>query len=148
MPSRLDTIRKYADPCFSSTVLGALSKMLATVATQPLIVAKVGLQSKPPPARQGKPFTSFVEVMEFIVKREGVLGLYKGIAPQLLKGFLVQGILMMTKERVELLFVLLFRYVRALRANQIDKLAQIAADKVTAAAEAAKTAKAAVAPAS
>jgi hypothetical protein len=104
--------------------------MLATVVTQPLIVAKVGLQSKPPPARQGKPFTSFIEVMQFIVQRDGVLGLYKGIAPQLLKGFLVQGLLMMTKERVELLFVLLFRYVRALRAAQLEKVADLAADKV------------------
>lgn len=81
------------------TVLGALSKALATVATQPLIVAKVGLQSKPPPSRKGKPFKSFGEVMEFIIKNEGPLGLFKGIGPQILKGILVQGILMMTKER-------------------------------------------------
>lgn len=88
--------------CFankSPLVLGALSKSIATIVTQPLIVAKVGLQSKPPAARNGKPFKSFVEVMEFIVKNEGALSLFKGIGPQLLKGFLVQGILMMTKER-------------------------------------------------
>jgi hypothetical protein len=76
-----------------------MSKALATIATQPLIVAKVGLQSKPPPIRQGKHFKGFVEVMEFIIKHEGVLGLFKGIGPQILKGLLVQGILMMTKER-------------------------------------------------
>jgi hypothetical protein len=78
-----------------------MSKALATIATQPLIVAKVGLQSKPPPQRQGKPFKGFVEVMRFIVKHEGFLGLFKGIGPQILKGLLVQGILMMTKERYE-----------------------------------------------
>lgn len=83
----------------SATVLGALSKALATVATQPLIVAKVGLQSNPPPSRKGKPFKSFGEVMQFIVNNEGLLGLFKGIGPQILKGVLVQGILMMTKER-------------------------------------------------
>lgn len=76
-----------------------MSKSLATIATQPLIVAKVGLQSKPPPARNGRPFTSFVEVMKFIIEHEGAVGLFKGIAPQILKGLLVQGILMMTKER-------------------------------------------------
>lgn len=81
------------------TVLGALSKALATIATQPLIVAKVGLQSKPPPSRKGKPFKSFGEVMKFIIDNEGPLGLFKGIGPQILKGVLVQGILMMTKER-------------------------------------------------
>lgn len=80
-------------------VLGALSKALATIATQPLIVAKVGLQSKPPPSRKGRPFKSFGEVMRFIVENEGLIGLFKGIGPQILKGVLVQGILMMTKER-------------------------------------------------
>lgn len=80
-------------------VLGALSKALATIATQPLIVAKVGLQSKPPPSRKGRPFKSFGEVMKFIVDNEGLVGLFKGIGPQILKGVLVQGILMMTKER-------------------------------------------------
>lgn len=76
-----------------------MSKSLATITTQPLIVAKVGLQSKPPPIRNGKPFKGFVEVMRFIIEHEGALGLFKGIGPQLLKGLLVQGILMMTKER-------------------------------------------------
>lgn len=79
--------------------LGAMSKSLATITTQPLIVAKVGLQSKPPPERNGKPFKSFIEVMQFIIAHEGPLGLFKGIGPQILKGLLVQGILMMTKER-------------------------------------------------
>lgn len=76
-----------------------MSKALATIATQPLIVAKVGLQSKPPPQRQGKPFKGFIEVMKFIVQHEGLMGLFKGIGPQIVKGFMVQGLLMMTKER-------------------------------------------------
>lgn len=76
-----------------------MSKSLATIATQPLIVAKVGLQSRPPPARDGKPFKSFIEVMSYIIDHEGILGLFKGIAPQITKGVLVQGLLMMTKER-------------------------------------------------
>jgi len=111
------------------SVLGAMSKSLATLCTQPLIVAKVGLQSRPPPARMGKPFKSFPEVMRFIVKNEGLLGLFKGIAPQLMKGILVQGILMMTKERVELMFVILFRYVRKIRQEQLAKVAAIAAEQ-------------------
>jgi len=76
-----------------------MSKALATIATQPLIVAKVGLQSRPPPARKGKPFKTFGEVMKYIVENEGVLSLFKGIGPQITKGLLVQGLLMMTKER-------------------------------------------------
>lgn len=76
-----------------------MSKSLATIATQPLIVAKVGLQSRPPPARNGVPFKTFGEVMRFIIEHEGWLGLFKGIAPQISKGIMVQGLLMMTKER-------------------------------------------------
>lgn len=76
-----------------------MSKALATIATQPLIVAKVGLQSRPPPGRQGKPFKTFGEVMKYIIENEGPLSLFKGIGPQITKGLLVQGLLMMTKER-------------------------------------------------
>ncbi|KAI2630456.1 mitochondrial carrier [Xylaria nigripes] len=108
-------------------LLGALSKSLATIVTQPLIVAKVGLQSKPPPQRQGKPFKGFIEVIKFIIKHEGPIGLFKGIGPQILKGLLVQGILMMTKERMELLFVLLFRYIRQLRSKHLAKAVGLAA---------------------
>lgn len=111
-------------------LLGAMSKSLATIATQPLIVAKVGLQSKPPPSRQGKPFKSFIEVMKFIVENEGLLGLFKGIAPQISKGLLVQGLLMMTKERMELLFIVLFRYMRKIRAEQLQRATDLAAAKV------------------
>ncbi|KAF3179736.1 ADP/ATP carrier protein [Orbilia oligospora] len=89
--------------------LGALSKALATFATQPLIVAKVGLQSNPPAGQ--KKFKSFVEVMKYVIHHEGLLGLYKGIGPQLMKGLLVQGLLMMTKERVELIFLLMYRWL-------------------------------------
>ncbi|KAI8634814.1 mitochondrial carrier [Xylariaceae sp. FL1651] len=108
-------------------LIGAMSKALATIMTQPLIVAKVGLQSKPPPQRQGKPFKGFIEVMQFIIKHEGLLSLFKGIGPQITKGLLVQGILMMTKERMELIFVLLFRYLRQLRSEQLAKAAGLAA---------------------
>ncbi|PYH50037.1 putative peroxisomal carrier protein [Aspergillus saccharolyticus JOP 1030-1] len=108
-------------------LLGALSKSLATIATQPLIVAKVGLQSRPPPGREGKPFKTFSEVMRYIIKNEGALSLFKGIGPQITKGLLVQGLLMMTKERVELVFVLLFAYLRKLRAQKLKKVVDSAA---------------------
>jgi len=128
--------RKTLKP-WEAFLLGSMSKAMATIVTQPLIVAKVGLQSRPPPAREGKPFKSFVEVMKFIIEHEGVLGLFKGIGPQIMKGLLVQGFLMMTKERVELLFILLFRYIRQLRQEQIKKYADMAASRARVAADAA-----------
>ncbi|KAL9083414.1 MAG: hypothetical protein Q9159_005809 [Coniocarpon cinnabarinum] len=110
-------------------VLGALSKALATIATQPLIVAKVRLQSKPPPERKGRPFKTFDEVLVHTVRHEGWLSLFKGIGPQLMKGVAVQGILMMTKERVELLFILLFAYMRRLKAEKLARAAEVMAEK-------------------
>ncbi|KAL8842677.1 MAG: hypothetical protein Q9170_000452 [Blastenia crenularia] len=106
---------------WESFVLGAASKALATIVTQPLIVAKVGLQSRTPPARQGKPFKSFLEVMSYIIEQEGPLALFKGLAPQVTKGILVQGLLMMTKERMEILFIVLFAYIRKLRDTKLEQ---------------------------
>lgn len=80
-------------------VLGACSKLLATVVTHPLIVAKTMLQSEPPESRKGKSFSGFTEVLTFIVRNEGLLRLYKGLAPQIIKGLLVQGLMMLLKER-------------------------------------------------
>ncbi|KAL8763103.1 MAG: hypothetical protein Q9184_000996 [Pyrenodesmia sp. 2 TL-2023] len=111
---------------WESFFLGAASKALATILTQPLIVAKVGLQSRPPPARQGKPFKSFSEVMSYIVEHEGPLALFKGLAPQITKGILVQGLLMMTKERMEILFIVLFAYLRKLRDTKLQQAANAA----------------------
>ncbi len=105
------------------TVLGAMSKALATIVTQPLIVAKVVLQSATPPERRGKPLKTFGEVMRHIINHEGPLGLFKGIGPQILKGLLVQGVLMMIKERMELLFVVLFANIRRIRYAKMKQAA-------------------------
>ena len=67
--------------------------------------------------------------MKYIIEHEGTMGLFKGIGPQILKGLLVQGFLMMTKERIELSFILLFRYFRQVRADKLQKLANLAAEK-------------------
>ena len=77
--------------------------------------------------------------MEFIVEHDGPTGLFKGIGPQILKGILVQGLLMMTKERMELLFIVLFAYLRQIRAKQLQKVADLAASSAAAASEKAKT---------
>ncbi|KAE8351857.1 mitochondrial carrier domain-containing protein [Aspergillus coremiiformis] len=113
-------------------LLGALSKAMATIATQPLIVAKVGLQSRPPPGREGKPFKTFGEVMRYIIQNEGALSLFKGIGPQILKGLLVQGLLMMTKERMEVIFIVLFAYLKKLRDQKLHKVVDTAASKAKA----------------
>ncbi|CBF82205.1 hypothetical protein AN5269.2 [Aspergillus nidulans FGSC A4] len=88
-------------------LLGACSKLLATVVTHPLIVAKTMLQSEAPESRKGKSFTGFTEILAYIIRNEGLLRLYKGLAPQIIKGLLVQGLMMLLKERTELLMMAL-----------------------------------------
>ncbi|KAK9472442.1 mitochondrial carrier domain-containing protein [Dipodascopsis tothii] len=96
-----------------SFFLGALSKSMATVCTQPLIVAKVMLQSKP---RAGqRHYSSFVEALRHLVHHEGPASLFKGIGPQISKGVLVQGLLFMFRDQIELLVMLLIRLVRQSR---------------------------------
>lgn len=86
-------------------ILGALSKMISTLITQPLIVSKVSLQ------RAGSRFTNFQQVIYYLYKHEGVLALWKGLRPQLVKGLLVQGLLFMFKgELTKGLRRLLFLY--------------------------------------
>lgn len=58
------------------------------------------LQSKPPSQRNGVPFRGFTEVLLYIVKNEGILRLCKGLVPQIVKGLIVQGLMMMLKERL------------------------------------------------
>ena len=73
------------------------------------------------------------------------MALFKGIGPQITKGFLVQGLLMMTKERyvfhqarysnstderrVELIFIALFIYLRKLRNEKLKKVVDTTAAK-------------------
>lgn len=74
------------------------------------------------------------------------MALFKGIGPQITKGVLVQGFLMMTKERyslhlfdnetwllirdrMEILFIVLFAYIRKFRSAKLQQAAEFAAVK-------------------
>ncbi|KAK9461320.1 mitochondrial carrier domain-containing protein [Lipomyces oligophaga] len=102
---------------YQSFLLGALSKSMATVSTQPMIVAKVMTQSKPKPGE--KRYNSFVDALVYLAKHEGLQGLFKGLYPQLSKGILVQGLLFMFRDQVELFILLLFRLVRNSRKKAV-----------------------------
>ena len=56
---------------------GALSKLIATVSTYPLLTLKTCLQAK-------KEDMSFVGSLKQLLKEEGILGFYKGIQAKLL----------------------------------------------------------------
>lgn len=110
--------------------LGMLAKLLATLSTQPLIVSKAMLQKKlqKPVKTDGEKlsvvpededeeeeikFDHFTQALAYLWNTERIRGLYKGVAPQLLKGVIVQGMLFMAKDQIDILFLFLLRLVKA-----------------------------------
>lgn len=91
--------------------LGVIAKSLATITTQPLIVSKAMLQKKTSKEEANDPdnvkFDSFTHALEHLWHTEKLRGLYKGIAPQLIKGVFVQGLLFMFKDQLDIFFLFL-----------------------------------------
>lgn len=119
-----------------SFTLGVFSKLLATIFTQPLIVSKVMIQKKStvvtekvvdPVTKQEKyiktrkNFKSFQECLVHLFKNDGILGLWKGVLPQISKAVIVQGFLFMFKEKFEELFVALIRLIKLRRKRALLK---------------------------
>lgn len=126
--------KEFLGPLESFSI-GMLAKSMATLATQPLIVSKAMLQKKlhkkpegsAGAAEKGKivighvhedeeeelKFDLFTEALAHLWKTEKIRGLYKGVAPQLLKGVIVQGMLFMFKDQIDMLFLLLLKIIKA-----------------------------------
>ncbi|CDK25069.1 unnamed protein product [Kuraishia capsulata CBS 1993] len=105
--------RAYLKPQ-ESFLLGVLSKVIATLITQPLIVSKAMLQKhKSLEEEESERPDTFQGILVYLWKTEGFAGLWKGLRPQLLKGVLVQGLLFMFKDQIELLFLSLFKIITA-----------------------------------
>ncbi|KAI5951322.1 ANT1 [Candida jiufengensis] len=109
--------------------LGVLAKSLATIATQPLIVSKAMIQKKAKSKTEKGhkvsekyhededdeddiKFDHFTDALAHLWNTEKFKGLYKGIAPQLLKGVFVQGLLFMFKDQIDLLFLFLLSLIK------------------------------------
>ncbi|KAM9889125.1 hypothetical protein OXX79_012369 [Metschnikowia pulcherrima] len=109
------------------------AKSLATLATQPLIVSKAMLQKKVAknenesddstgPDEDGDiKFATFGEAIQHLWETEKVRGLYKGVAPQLLKGVIVQGLLFMCKDQIDILFVALLEIVKRRKSLRLKR---------------------------
>ncbi|CAH2353462.1 peroxisomal adenine nucleotide transporter 1 [[Candida] railenensis] len=128
---RLKTIlygnKQFLGPLESFSI-GVLAKSLATLATQPLIVSKAMLQKKSNVKKdkdgnvivsaegdEDVKFETFTEALQYLWSTERFNGLYKGIAPQLVKGVFVQGLLFMFKDQLDILFLFLLNLLRAKR---------------------------------
>ncbi|KAF3992415.1 hypothetical protein FT663_00695 [Candidozyma haemuli var. vulneris] len=120
--------------------LGMLAKSMATLATQPLIVSKAMLQKNSRKAPEGKnangkfniqkpeeeeevKFDSFIQALAHLWNTEKLRGLYKGVAPQLIKGVIVQGLLFMFKDQLDMLFLLLLKALKSRKAKILAKAA-------------------------
>ena len=61
-------------------------------------------------------FDAFTHALAHLWKTEKFKGLYKGIAPQLLKGVFVQGLLFMFKDQIDLFFLFLLKLIKTKKA--------------------------------
>lgn len=105
--------KEYLGPLESFSI-GVIAKSMATLATQPLIVSKAMLQKKSHPGSEDEDikFDSFQQALVHLWHTEKLAGLYKGIAPQLVKGVFVQGLLFMFKDQIDLAFLALLRIAK------------------------------------
>ncbi|CUM51058.1 unnamed protein product [Debaryomyces tyrocola] len=120
--------KEFLGPLESFSI-GVLAKSMATIVTQPLIVSKAMLQKKShknqtPPGdkevygdeeeedEEDIKFDAFTHALAHLWKTEKFRGLYKGVAPQLLKGVFVQGLLFMFKDQIDLFFLFLLKLIK------------------------------------
>lgn len=97
--------------------LGVVSKMLATIITQPLIIAKAMLQKND--EKGNEDLESFQSILRYLVKNEGITSLWKGVVPQITKGVLVQGFIFMFKDQITVMTRTLFILLKLKRQGTI-----------------------------
>ncbi len=86
-------------------MLSAIGKAIATLLLYPFILTKTRMQAK-------NTSVTSTTLMKRLFMSEGILGMYKGCGPQVLKGFLAQGIMMLVKEKIGALIVTLYLMVQ------------------------------------
>ncbi|PLW08233.1 hypothetical protein PCANC_21579 [Puccinia coronata f. sp. avenae] len=78
-------------------ILGAISKLFATGSTYPYLTVKSRMQSG---QAEGKEYRDTLDGLRKIVAKDGVKGLYRGIAPKLTQSVLTAAFLFLAKERI------------------------------------------------
>ncbi|KAK0551006.1 hypothetical protein OC846_000130 [Tilletia horrida] len=79
-----------------SFLVGALSKTLATVVTFPYILSKIRLQAR------STQYSSALEMLGDILRRQGISGWYQGMQAQIIKAVLSQALLFYFRDYFEL----------------------------------------------
>lgn len=98
-------VSREALSAFNAFALGAVSKCIATCLTYPAIRCKVTIQAAESyedgaNVGQQKPQKTVKEALYTIWKREGLLGFFKGLQPQILKTVLSSALHLMIKEKI------------------------------------------------
>ncbi|KAI9218839.1 mitochondrial carrier domain-containing protein [Blastocladiella britannica] len=117
---RLKPLFTKGDPTYKLSagevfMLGAMSKTLATVITYPYIMAKTRVQWKPPAAHANNPdlqYKGAIDVLQKVLKAEGLKGWYKGMQPQILKAVLSQALLFVLKDKIDRYTLMMFVLAR------------------------------------
>nr|CCA18786.1 Mitochondrial Carrier (MC) Family putative [Albugo laibachii Nc14] len=86
-------------------LLAAISKAIATIATYPIIRAKVLMQSEKQSTHDNTTHekSTMIQTMKRIYDQQGLRGYYKGCSEQLLNTVLKSAFLIMTKEQIALI---------------------------------------------
>lgn len=116
--------------------MGVFSKLIATVITMPLIVSKVMIQRKEvviskqvrdpktgemKVVKEVKSFSTFQEALLYVYRNEGILGLWRGLMPQISKAVIVQGFLFMFKEQLEKALIVVFQLLKIKKRKALIK---------------------------
>ncbi|SCZ92318.1 BZ3500_MvSof-1268-A1-R1_Chr5-2g07781 [Microbotryum saponariae] len=78
-------------------LLGAVSKLFATSMTYPYLTVKARMQAG---HAEGRSYTSSFDGLRKIIKKDGVAGLYQGVAPKLIQSVTTAAILFLAKEKI------------------------------------------------
>ncbi|KAK4050547.1 hypothetical protein OIO90_005014 [Microbotryomycetes sp. JL221] len=78
-------------------LLGAISKLFATGITYPYLTVKARMQAG---QAEGRSYTSSLDGLRKIIKKDGVSGLYRGIGPKLTQSVATAAILFLAKEKI------------------------------------------------
>ena len=132
-------VRRPALSVAQSFLFGALSKIVATLVTFPLIRAKVLIQTagKAAAKTSGEAASDDDDdddaalrgdvfgVLSRVVRKEGMAGLYKGVQPQLTKGVLSSALMLTFREKIDR--IVRGALVALLKSKQQQKAAAVAA---------------------
>ncbi|KAL1922587.1 uncharacterized protein VTP21DRAFT_10126 [Calcarisporiella thermophila] len=104
-------------------LFSAFSKSIATMVTYPLIFAKTHLVYKETPGHgsKDKPTVQYKRignVIQHVLREEGIKGIYRGMKAQVIKGFFNHGLLYLLKDRVTLILIFILVKIRSKRLHQ------------------------------